>query len=196
MSETEKELRELMRQRDLMEREILNLMEELKKQNVGMNEPLVDVEGYPRNDLDIYQVRTLRHQIICKQNDCKMIMKDIENKLHLLHAEEKGKPSSPHQNILPDNAVPFAKVDSVENSSPSFTADLRPGDLIVKFGSLTSQNFIGLSAIANVVTYSVQKPIHVIVKRENEIANLSLTPQTWAGKGLLGCRLVPVNDIS
>ncbi|XP_032085230.1 MLX-interacting protein [Thamnophis elegans] len=31
-----------------------------------MNEPLVDADGYPRADVDIYQVRTARHNIICK----------------------------------------------------------------------------------------------------------------------------------
>jgi len=31
-----------------------------------MTEPLVDPEGYPRNDIDVYQVRLARHRIICK----------------------------------------------------------------------------------------------------------------------------------
>jgi hypothetical protein len=31
-----------------------------------MNEPLVDCEGYPRADVDLYQVRTARHNIICE----------------------------------------------------------------------------------------------------------------------------------
>lgn len=31
-----------------------------------MNEPLVDFEGYPRADVDVYQVRTARHNIICE----------------------------------------------------------------------------------------------------------------------------------
>lgn len=39
----------------------------LQQKGVGMNEPLVDADGYPRADVDIYQVRTARHNIICKQ---------------------------------------------------------------------------------------------------------------------------------
>ncbi len=31
-----------------------------------MDQPLVDREGYPRADIDVYQVRTARHKIICK----------------------------------------------------------------------------------------------------------------------------------
>lgn len=35
--------------------------------NVGMTEALVDDGGYPRQDLDVYQVRHARHKIICKE---------------------------------------------------------------------------------------------------------------------------------
>ena len=31
-----------------------------------MSEPLVDNEGFPRNDLDLWQVRTARNKIISK----------------------------------------------------------------------------------------------------------------------------------
>ena len=34
--------------------------------NVGMHDPLIDREGFPRNDIDVYAVRMARHQIICK----------------------------------------------------------------------------------------------------------------------------------
>jgi hypothetical protein len=33
---------------------------------VGLTEALVDDSGYPRQDLDVYQVRHARHRIICK----------------------------------------------------------------------------------------------------------------------------------
>lgn len=67
-----------------------------------MDEPLVDSEGFPRNDIDINQVRLARNRIICKlsvyrkllincyhlislfsglQNDIRGIMKQIEEKL-------------------------------------------------------------------------------------------------------------------
>ena len=34
--------------------------------NIGMSEPLVDDEGYPRSDIDVYAVRTARNKIISK----------------------------------------------------------------------------------------------------------------------------------
>lgn len=39
----------------------------MKFQNgVGMNNPLVDQEGFPISNIDVYQVRHARHRIICK----------------------------------------------------------------------------------------------------------------------------------
>lgn len=32
-----------------------------------MNGPLVDAEGFPRDDIDLYQVRSARHDIICER---------------------------------------------------------------------------------------------------------------------------------
>jgi hypothetical protein len=41
------------------------LLTALLQNNVGMTEALVDDSGYPRQDLDVYQVRNSRHTIIC-----------------------------------------------------------------------------------------------------------------------------------
>lgn len=38
----------------------------LEANNVGMQDSLVDADGFPRNDIDVYKVRHARHQIICK----------------------------------------------------------------------------------------------------------------------------------
>ncbi|GIY54645.1 ATP-dependent DNA helicase [Caerostris extrusa] len=54
--------------RDVLEAEILNLLAELKKQNVTLTEPLVDEEGYPRSDVDVAAIRHIRHEIICNYN--------------------------------------------------------------------------------------------------------------------------------
>ena len=35
------------------------------QQNVGMEDDLVDEQGFPRNDIDVYQVRMARNKIIC-----------------------------------------------------------------------------------------------------------------------------------
>lgn len=49
--------------------------------NIGMREALVDSDGFPRNDIDVYQVRHARHQINTLQNDLKSLLKEIEKGL-------------------------------------------------------------------------------------------------------------------
>jgi len=53
---------------------------------VGLSGPLVDNDGYPREDIDVYVVRHARHRIICLQNDHKALIKEIEEGLHQVHA--------------------------------------------------------------------------------------------------------------
>ena len=38
----------------------------LQQKGVGIDGPLVDKEGYPRADIDVYAVRHARHRIACK----------------------------------------------------------------------------------------------------------------------------------
>merc|ERR1712241_1318258 len=61
--------------------------------DVGMNGPLIDNEGYPRNDIDIVKVRTARQKIICLSNDHKeKMMNKLQNllpKLKLLRMDRQ-----------------------------------------------------------------------------------------------------------
>lgn len=54
------------RARGLHTCKIFVLVSSLQQKGIGMNEPLVDCEGYPRADVDLYQVRTARHNIVCE----------------------------------------------------------------------------------------------------------------------------------
>ena len=58
--------------------------------DVGMNGPLIDSEGYPRNDIDIVKVRTARQKIICLMNDHKEIMKKISDALEFIHQQNSN----------------------------------------------------------------------------------------------------------
>lgn len=94
-----------------------------------MHELLVDQEGFPRNDIDVYQVRQARQQIICLQNDHKELMNQIENLLHKLHAEAGDKESTVStrtQNIDinstdtdSDYSITIARVNLVSPGSPA-----------------------------------------------------------------------------
>ncbi|KAG8194521.1 hypothetical protein JTE90_013273 [Oedothorax gibbosus] len=186
-------LAKLISQRDVIEAEILNLHTELRKLNVSMTEPLVDDEGYPRSDVDVAAIRHIRHEIICKQNDCKDLTKKIEKDLYTLHAEEKIVPTTSCLNAREVYFKPFAKVDLVDENSPAQKADLRVGDFLVKFGSLKYRNFEHLSALSKVVLENLRKPIHVSVLRSDKVVPLILVPDEWSGYGYLGCQIRPLH---
>uniref|UniRef100_G3MSE1 26S proteasome non-ATPase regulatory subunit 9 n=1 Tax=Amblyomma maculatum TaxID=34609 RepID=G3MSE1_AMBMU len=175
---------------------------------VGMDEPLVDNEGYPRSDIDVYKVRHARHSIICLLNDHKAVMKDIERSLHAYHAQVSRNGAATATNTQAaetldlqqlrgahgraSSPMPFAEVRNVENGSPAQEAGLSAGDKIIKFGSVNAGNFTDVSAIATVVQHSVGRPVNVLVKRNAETLSLVLTPKQWHGRGLLGCMILPV----
>ncbi|XP_052803355.1 26S proteasome non-ATPase regulatory subunit 9-like [Mya arenaria] len=200
----------LIKKREEIEAEIKALNEVLDSQkSIGMDGPLIDTEGFPRADIDIYSVRHARHQIICLQNDYKDIMDEIEEELYRIHAEARqsagDKNSSQSAESLVSQASrdaearsrlqPIGTVTNIDAGSPADTAGLKVGDVVIRFGSLTSENFQGLQNIANIVQHSMDKPIQLTVFRDSEDTQISLTPKRWKpDKGLLGCNIKPVTS--
>jgi len=166
-----------------------------------MHGSLVDDEQYPRNDIDIYTVRRARNSVACLQNDHKEIMKQIESKLHEVHAQARvmndhqtagGDAQGRGNGVSTAPRVPFAKVNLVDQGSPADSAGLKVGDEIVQFGSVVSGNFESMQTIATVVQHSKSKPMVIRVIRNQQEVRVSLTPKTWSGRGLLGCNIVPI----
>ncbi|XP_020658393.1 26S proteasome non-ATPase regulatory subunit 9 [Pogona vitticeps] len=190
----------LLKKKDEIEAQIKAYYEVLEDQKgVGMNEPLVDVEGYPRADVDLYQVRTARHNIVCLQNDHKALMRQVEEALHQLHARDKEKRERDEAEARAEAQgqsqplpLPFARVNAVTPGSPASLSGLQVGDEIVEFGSVNARNFRSLQDIATVVQHSEEKPLSVTVIRGGERVHLGLTPKRWSGKGLLGCNILPL----
>lgn len=80
MSSILEEYEQLCQQKDEIEAEISAIADEL---TTGPNAPglkgqLVDAEGFPRADIDVYRVRHQRHAFACKQTDHREIMQRIE----------------------------------------------------------------------------------------------------------------------
>ncbi|CAI5650199.1 unnamed protein product [Oreochromis niloticus] len=192
------DVKNLIKKKDEIEEQIKAYYDVLQD-GVGVEDSLVDAEGYPRADVNLYQIRTARHNISCLQNDHKAIMAEIEEALHKLHAREKAKreqdeaeaqeEAMEHQVTLPP---PFARVDAVTEGSPACGAGLRVGDELIEFGSVNTGNFQNLQNIASVVQHSEGKPLRVSVIRAGQKVQMSLTPQRWSGRGLLGCNIIPV----
>ena len=84
------EVMKLIAKKEQLERSINDFGQILAaNKNVGMNESLLDAEGFPRADIDVYAVRQARHEIICLQNDLKATMSEIEKGLINVHAEAR-----------------------------------------------------------------------------------------------------------
>lgn len=54
---------ELVKERDLIEKSILTSIKEHESLGVGLNDSLLDAQGYPRPELDLYRLRSLRNSI-------------------------------------------------------------------------------------------------------------------------------------
>ncbi|XP_037919489.1 26S proteasome non-ATPase regulatory subunit 9 [Hermetia illucens] len=197
---------QLIAEKDAIERKIQEYGQILETNNVGMTGSLVDAEGFPRNDIDVYQVRHARHQIICLQNDLKALMKQIEKGIEEIHAdarrEEQGQTSPKFAGFSESEGGaeatefelrPFIKVDLVSSGSPAEDAGLMANDRILEFGSINCKNFVNLNTIAEVVKHREKQRIQVKVKRGEQVLDLNLIPSPWRGRGLLGCNIVPVD---
>ncbi|KAJ1925944.1 26S proteasome non-ATPase regulatory subunit 9 [Tieghemiomyces parasiticus] len=57
----------------------------LEQQGVGLTDPLVDREDFPRSDIDVSAIRLARVRIIELRNDLKNTVGDIEQCLYQLH---------------------------------------------------------------------------------------------------------------
>ncbi|KAH8336372.1 hypothetical protein KR059_004477 [Drosophila kikkawai] len=176
--------------------------------NVGMSGPLVDLEGFPRNDIDIYQVRQARQSIICLQNDHKELMNQIQTQLNLYHSEiattdpelvnrasaldldsDRNTGGANISNLAPARA--FVVVNLVSPNSPAEEAGLCVGDAILRFGSVNSNNFKGdLGQIGEIVRNMQNQNVQLKIKRGEQQLDLVLVPKTWSGRGLLGCNIV------
>ncbi|XP_060894910.1 26S proteasome non-ATPase regulatory subunit 9 isoform X2 [Labrus mixtus] len=194
-----KDVTNLVKKKDDIEEQIKAYYDVLED-GVGVEGPLVDEEGFPRADVNLYQIRAARHDISCLQNDHKAIMVEIEEALHKLHAREKAKREQDEAGARGDAMElqvtlppPFARVDAVTQGSPACGAGLRVGDEVIEFGSVNTGNFQNLQNIASVVQHSEGKPLRVSVIRAGQKAQMSLTPQRWSGRGLLGCNIVPIH---
>lgn len=192
------EVLKLMKQKEAIESEIKELTAILTKNGVGMDDPLVDNEDFPKNSIDIYQVRNARHSIICLQNDHKNLMKQIENGLQGYYCAcppstaSQGIPMEIDRKDIPTHTIPFAKVTIVSENSPAETAGIHVNDEIVEFGSINLKNFRNITDIATLVQHSENSKLTLKIKRSDKFINLQLMPKKWQGKGLLGCNIVSV----
>lgn len=129
-----------------------------------MTTSLTTFDGFPRDDIDVAQVRQTRVRIIHLRNDHKEVMKLLEKGLHnhfanmAQNAVAGGDSHTPSSGLLDDSmsgagmlGTPFAKVNSVVSGSPADQAGLKGGDTIRSFGSVNWINHERLTKVAEAV---------------------------------------------
>jgi 26S proteasome non-ATPase regulatory subunit 9 len=163
-------VRALTIRKQAIEAEIETHLAVLSSNSSTLRSPLVDPDGFPRSDIDIYAVRGARVRIIELRNDLNAVMDEIGKALESVYDPKSSLPdvgvveSSGGQSSSDDPLVPFAKVDGVAPNSPAATSvrvfvdepifytqqtqngeplpqGLQREDLIVQFGHLTRQSF-------------------------------------------------------
>ncbi|KIP08075.1 hypothetical protein PHLGIDRAFT_104800 [Phlebiopsis gigantea 11061_1 CR5-6] len=189
------QVRALVLRKDAIEAEIDAQASVLKTNNVTMQSPLVDPEGFPRADIDVWEVRHARVRIIELRNDLKDIMDQIMKGLQGVYDPAIVAEASQSETSSPSGMKPFAKVDGVAPGSPAVAAGLLKEDLILSFGSLTQSSFSAnsLQPLASLAAAHENREVPVqILRGKDEILTLKLLPRKgWGGRGLLGCHIVP-----
>ncbi|KIM90509.1 hypothetical protein PILCRDRAFT_84488 [Piloderma croceum F 1598] len=191
--------RTLIARKDGIEAEIDTQLSILRANNATLQSPLVDNQGFPRDDLDIYQVRNARVRIIELRNDLKDVTNDIAKALETIYDPSSAPASASSStnapiNVEEDTTQPFARVDGIAPGSPAAEAGMQREDLVVKFGHLTSQSFSSssLQILAELVAVSENRELPIKIVRADQTISMKLTPRKgWGGRGMLGCHIVP-----
>jgi len=209
----------LTQRRAEIERELLSISSELLRPGpngepaVGLKGNLVDKEGFPRADVDLMRITTLRNRMAILNTDLDETMRGIERELHMAHSIASLPPSSAPSsaNSIPAPAPagdapglsgsarrallkPFAKVDQVFPGSPAAACGLKQGDGIVLFGHLDESTIAakGFTSLATVVSPGATLKITIDPADGKGRKTVFLTPAPWSGQGLLGCKLVQI----
>ncbi|KAL9030860.1 MAG: hypothetical protein Q9196_001059 [Gyalolechia fulgens] len=159
-------LLDLIAEKAELEEELKALGGVLDSHGVNMSTSLTTFDGYPRDDIDVAQIRTTRARIIRLRNDYKGLMSKIEGGLHSHHAQARNLAAMQSPSTLPNRSTftanqavlgsstleaPFAKINSVIAGSPAEDAGLKVGDKIRRFGNVDWMNHEKLSKVAETV---------------------------------------------
>ncbi|KAF1864560.1 hypothetical protein Lal_00043201 [Lupinus albus] len=80
---------------------------------------------------------------------------------------------------------PFAMVDEIADASPAAADGLQLGDQILKFGNVEAGDNL-LQRLSSEAQSNQGHTVPVVIMRQGTVINLTVTPRTWQGRGLLG----------
>ncbi|XP_027339492.1 26S proteasome non-ATPase regulatory subunit 9 isoform X2 [Abrus precatorius] len=206
----------LMDKRSALEAEMNAIIARLSQPGApGLSGNLVDSQGFPRSDIDIPVVRAERRRLAELRNDHKEMTAKINQNIQILHSARLGTWASPFKNSdtqissivdtvasMPQNVLlrqspnsmdvdvlvsrPFAMVDEIADASPAVEDGLQLGDQILKFGSVEAGDNL-LQRLSSEAQSNLGRAVAVVIMRQGTVINLTITPRTWQGRGLLGC---------
>ena len=210
-------LNQMQAQREALEIEAEAIASELN--SVGPNgEPpagiktlLVDSEGFPRGDIDLFNVRNKRQRLAIINTDHKALMSEIEKTLHTYQQALPTTTTSSSSSsalgvintinesetnvLLTVSSKAIAIVDEILDGSPAYLAGILDQDELLQFGYVTASTTDALNSIPAVVRDHVNQRINITVRRKGSLMNLELIPKTWGGRGLLGCHLTKISQM-
>lgn len=189
------DLNEITELKKLVESELVKFSQILESQNIDMDTQLVTEDGYPRDDIDILQIRLIRRNINMLKNDLSNI---IEQSFQLLNShfndinQSRGSSlSNTDQNHDIEYKIPFAVIEEIDVNGPISSAGIQNGDKLISLGKIHAGNHMRLRSLTNEVIQNENKEVNVrILRHDKDIIDLVLIPtKNWNGRGLLGCKL-------
>jgi 26S proteasome non-ATPase regulatory subunit 9 len=191
------ELLQLDKEKKKLEEKIASLTDFLTQPGMpGINGSLIDKDGFPKEGLDLVTIRTVRHDLICAQNDLKNLMEIIEKKMMAyfeelnkdkIEEESKEEEKKSNSNIKEETTAdacsedknnnniqenlkePFAKIVNVEKGSPADEAGLKPEDDIIVFNGILYKgaSHNPLNTLADIVRNKIGQQIPISIVRKN-----------------------------
>jgi hypothetical protein len=141
--------RSLIARKDALEAELEAQGSILKANNTDMRQSLVDREGFPRDDLDVWAVRHARVRIIELRNDLAALMDEIAKTLETVYrrspppqveSDRSGATTAASATVSGETTtselLPFARVNGVAPGSPAADA-VRPSFMSLRCGSVS-----------------------------------------------------------
>lgn len=206
-------LDQLMAQRSALEAEADAIQSELTSPGpngeppAGIKDPLVDAEGFPRADIDIFRVRQLRHRLATINYDHKSLMEQMEKLLHRIYAlmplssESSAQPKSEKEAAVELQSAPVSAPletaqTEISSSSQSSSVTLIP---IAILDEVLTSSPAHLAGVHNgdklirfgTVTASTENSMQSIARIVGESVHQSISITVLRGDAALELALTP-----
>ena len=165
-AETQARLHTLNVRRDDIESELGVLVEVLRSAScgaVGLKGALIDDEGVPRADVDLYDVRRKRHRVAVLQTDHKEAMHMLETELKALHRvlrqiakfggdaalQQQPPPATMAQQQQQSGGGDEKTIEEGEARSASVVASMRSAAAVADMAAVQVQPFARVESVAS-----------------------------------------------